>query len=71
MNLSEERLRAFIKHVQVESEMEELKVKKAFMLSLFKSDIDIADVLNVACSKVKPRKLDKSRYYIDEKRSAF
>lgn len=66
MKLAEAQLRAFIKHVLVESEMEELKLKKAFMMSLFKNDIDIADILNVACSKVRPRKLDKTRYYIDD-----
>ena len=63
MKLTEVRLREFIKHILIESEMEELKVKKAFMMSLFKSGVDIADILNVACSQVKPRKFDKFRIY--------
>tara|TARA_B000000557_G_C20782139_1_gene446991 strand:+ start:693 stop:1139 length:447 start_codon:yes stop_codon:yes gene_type:complete len=66
MKLAEAQLRSFIKHVLIESEMEELKVKKAFMMSLFKDDFDIANVLNTACSKVRPRKLDNIRYYIDD-----
>lgn len=66
MIFTETHLRKIIRHILIESEMEELKAKKSFMMSLFKSDIDISDILNVACSKVKPRKLDKSRYYIDD-----
>ena len=65
MRITENRLRRLVRGVLVEYyEIERRKEKEDYMMSLFKNPIDIADILNRACSKVKIRKSSNVKYYV-------
>ena len=65
MRITENKLRRLVRGVLVEYyEIERRKEKEAYMMSLFKNPVDIADILNRACSKVKIRKSSNVNYYV-------